>query len=144
MYQFTSYPVQDNYDTSQSCSRGVCLRSCWISTSGRGRKPSTSARSSWPCWSCCQRKEPQLPSVWNTPGSPPRHTSSVLFRAQRTSRLGHIARDSGLRQLWDVQSGAGIMSTAFKNSYDGDINEWQPFPCWVAWSLSIVIIVVYQ
>lgn len=77
VHQFNPSPMQDNCDTSQSCSRGVCLRSCWTSTSGRGRKPSSSARSSWPCSSCCQRREPQLPSVWNTPGSPPRSTSCV-------------------------------------------------------------------
>lgn len=40
---------------------------------------------------------------------------SVLFRAQWTSRLGHIASDVGLGQMWNIQwlSGAGIMGTVF-------------------------------
>lgn len=62
--------VQVSCVTSQSWSRGACLRSWSINTSGGERKLCSSARSSSPCWSCCQRKEPQLRSVWNTPGSP--------------------------------------------------------------------------
>lgn len=103
--------MQDNYDTSQSCSRGVCLRSCWISTSGRGRRPSSSALSSWPCWSCYQRKEPRLPSVSNIPGSTPRHTNSILIGAQGMSWLGSIEQNWGLRQLCEVH----ITSTALRS-----------------------------
>lgn len=122
MCRFTSYSVQDNCDTSQSCSRGVCLRSCWISTSGLSRRPSSSALSSWPCWSYCQRKEPLLPSVSNIPGSTPRHISSVLIRAQGMSWLASIEQNWGLRQLWDVH----ITSPALRGIHSPTVSE--PFP----------------
>lgn len=80
------YSWQGNCDASPSCSRGVCWRSYWISMSGTGRRLPSSAPSCSPCWSCCRREEPRLPSVSDTPGFPRRPNTCILLITQGRDR----------------------------------------------------------